>query len=315
MTIMAQVRQLASSGKQREGIALVEHAAAAGDPEALLILANWRLWGLYGPRDSALTLDLLRRAMAKGSGEATHLLATLTGNGTGGDSDPHLARSLLESIAASDPDAARQLEMLDRMPDTTSFDQEHLSVDPDVRMARNFLTAAECAYLIDKAGPLLRPSTIIDQATGRPRPPPVRTSSSMNFDPTSEDLVVHAINRRIAALTATDLAAGEPLHILRYTPGQEFRPHFDAIAGAENQRQWTALIYLNKDFEGGETNFPELGITTLGRSGDCLVFRACGDDGATDRRLRHAGLPVTSGVKWLASRWIRQRAYAAEILR
>jgi len=315
MTIMAQVQRLANSGKPREGIALVERAAAGGDPEALLILANWRLWGLYGPRDPAATLDLLGRAMAGGSGEAARLLATLIGNGTGCQSDPQAAYRLLVSLAPYDPEIARQLTLFDRMAKVVQFDQEPLSADPDVRLARGFLTAEECAYLVARAEPLLRPSTIIDEVTGRPRPHPVRTSSSMNFDPTNEDLVVHAINRRIAALTGTDLAAGEPLHVLRYTPGQEFRPHLDAIAGASNQRQWTALIYLNQGFEGGETNFPELTITTLGRPGDCLIFRVCDDDGATDQRLRHAGLPVTSGVKWLASRWIRKRPYTAEILR
>ena len=315
MTIMAQVQRLAQAGKPREGIALIERAAAASDSEAMLILANWRLWGIYGPRDLVAVHDLLERAVSAGSGEAALLRATLIGNGTGRASDPDAARVLLKGLAAKEPLAVKQLELLDQMPDTASFEEEILSADPDVRIARAFLTSDECAYLIGKAEPVMRPSMIIDQQTGRPRPDPVRTSSSMNFDPSAEDLVIHAIDRRIAALTASDVSAGEPLHILRYIPGQQFRPHLDAIAGADNQRQWTALIYLNDAFGGGETTFPEIGITIVGRPGDCLFFRVCAADGTADQRLRHAGLPVTQGVKWLSSRWIRQRPYTAEILR
>ena len=315
MNIMAEVQRLARAGKPREGIALIERAAADADPEALLILANWRLWGLYGPRDLIAVHDLLERATAVGCGEAALLRATLIGNGTGCASDPRAARAILEGLAPTEPQAAEQLALLDRMATAASFDEEILSTDPAVRMARAFLSGDECAYLIRKAEPLLRPSMILDQQTGRPRPDPVRTSSSMNFDPSNEDLVINAINRRIAALTDSDVAAGEPLHILRYTPGQEFRPHLDAIAGADNQRQWTALIYLNEGFVGGETVFPEIGITTVGKPGDCLIFRVCSNGGTVDLRLRHAGLPVTQGIKWLASRWIRQRPYAPEILR
>lgn len=312
---MAEVQRLARAGKPREGIALIERAAADSDPEALLILAHWRLWGLYGPRDLVAVHDLLESATAAGSSEAALLRATLLGNGTGRASDPRAARAILEGLAATEPQAAEQLALLDRMASAASFDEEILSGDPDVRMARAFLTGDECAYLIRKAEPLLRPSMILDQQTGRPRPDPVRTSSSMNFDPSNEDLVINAINRRIAALTDSDVAAGELLHILRYAPGQEFRPHLDAIAGADNQRQWTALTYLNEGFVGGETVFPEIGITTVGKPGDCLIFRVCSDGGTVDHHLRHAGLPVTQGVKWLASRWIRQRPYSPEILR
>lgn len=310
---MAEAQRLARAGKPADGIALVERSAASGDAEALLALANWRLWGLYGPRDLAAAHRHLERAAAAGSREAAKLRAILIGNGTGRAADPEGARHLMRELAAEDAQAAEQLALLDRMPGTPAFEVEILSADPDIRLLRGFMTGEECDYLVRQAEPLMRPSMIIDPATGRQVPHPFRTSTSMNFDPTLEDLVVHALNRRIAAATGTLVDAGEPLHILHYAPGQEFRPHLDAIDGAKNQRQWTALTYLNDGFEGGETTFLDLGITTIGRKGDCLVFRVAHDDGTADRRVRHAGLPVTAGVKWLASRWIRERPYEAEI--
>ena len=74
-------------------------------------------------------------------------------------------------------------------------------------------------------------------------------------------------------------------------------------------RQLTALIWLNGDFEGGETHFPDIDITVRGGIGDMLVFRNITGDGEPDSRMLHAGLPATNGVKWLASRWIRTENY------
>ena len=48
------------------------------------------------------------------------------------------------------------------------------------------------------------------------------------------------------------------------------------------------------------------GLTVKGRKGDALVFRDIGRDGNFDPLAEHAGLPITSGTKYLASRWIRE---------
>ncbi len=63
---------------------------------------------------------------------------------------------------------------------------------------------------------------------------------------------------------------------------------------------------MSDGYEGVETDFPDLGITIRGAIGDVLLFRSLDEAGRLDPRTRHAGLPVTGGVKWLATRWIRQ---------
>jgi prolyl 4-hydroxylase len=316
MGIMDEVQALARAAKEADAIARVE-AAAASDPEAMFMLANWRLWGLYGPQDLAACHRLLETAEQNGWREAALLRATLIGNGTGCPADPAAARRLLEPFAAENPAIAAQLRLLDAMPPESDAagSAEEVNDNPVIRLARNFLSPDECAYLMRAAEPALRPSTVLDRQTGRPRPDPVRTSRGMNFGPAAEDLVVHAINRRIAAVTGTAVECGEPLHVLCYTQGQEFRPHVDAIAGAANQRQWTALVWLNSGYEGGDTDFPELGIEVTGSPGDCLFFRNVDAQGRPEPRMRHAGLPITRGVKWIASRWIRQMPYVPEIIR
>ena len=101
----------------------------------------------------------------------------------------------------------------------------------------------------------------------------------------------------------------EALYVIRYRPGQEYRPHFDALPGLHNQRAWTAITYLNDDFEGGATVFPELSISVRLGAGDVLIFRNIDQESRPDPRMRHAGEPVTRGVKWIATRWIRERPH------
>lgn len=117
---------------------------------------------------------------------------------------------------------------------------------------------------------------------------------------------MHRINRRIAATSGTALAAGEILHVLAYSPGQQYRLHSDAIPGEANQRTHTLLVWLNDAYEGGATVFPALDIAVRGAPGDALLFENLTAAGKPDERTRHAGLPVKSGRKWLATRWIRR---------
>ncbi|MET0180846.1 MAG: 2OG-Fe(II) oxygenase, partial [Novosphingobium sp.] len=87
------------------------------------------------------------------------------------------------------------------------------------------------------------------------------------------------------------------------------RPHHDAIAGLTNPRVWTVLIYLNEGYGGGETHFPANGLRVKGRIGDAVLFRNLTPAGDPDPLAGHAGLPVSAGEKWLATRWIRARPF------
>ncbi len=308
MSVMERAERLAQAGRQLEAVAAVKLAAEQGESEALLIVAKWRLFGLHGNQELALAHELLGRSAEAGNAEAARLRAILVANGTGCTSDPDRAKALLEALRDKDALAAHQLDVLEKMTPLDSVSQRAVEVvreDPHIHIVRGLLLGPECAYITALAEPALQPSFVLDPRTGRSAPHPIRTSTGMNFGPTQEDLVIHAINRRIAAASGTDVFCGEPLHVLRYSPGQEYKPHVDALPGVANQRAWTVLIYLNEGYSGGETRFTELGLTVRGKRGDALVFCNILPDGRSDGRTRHAGLPVTSGVKWLASRWIR----------
>src|SRR4030095_1215623 len=135
------------------------------------------------------------------------------------------------------------------------------------------------------AVPSLRPSYIDDPATAFGKADPIRTSYGAAFLPHVEDLVLQEINRRIALASGTSVRHAEALYVMRYMPGQEYRPHHDALAGLRNQRAHTAIAYLNQDYEGGETVFPELSISLRLGLGDLLVFNNVDAQGRPDRRM------------------------------
>ena len=309
MKLFEQAAVIARSASPAEAVRFIEDSAARGDPEGQVILAHWLLYGSDRPRDAASARSQLRGAADQGNAQALRILAHLTANGTGGEADREAALDLLrQAAAAGDAGASEQLALLPLlMSDDAAGDAERemLSADPHVEIVRGLLNRQECEYLMRRAEPLLKPSFVDDGKTGIGRPDPIRTSHGAAFVPHEEDLVVQALNRRIAAATGTNVNHAEALYVMRYTPGQEYRPHFDALPGLKNQREWTAIFYLNEDYDGGSTTFPLLDLTVRGRAGDLLVFRNSGENGEPDPRMRHAGEPVTKGEKWIATRWIR----------
>lgn len=61
--------------------------------------------------------------------------------------------------------------------------------------------------------------------------------------------------------------------VRKYRTGGEMGPHIDKnIDNPLNSMDWTALIYLNDDYEGGELVFPELGIELKPSAGSIIFF-------------------------------------------
>lgn len=314
-SLIARANASAAAGRFDEAYRLLSGPAGQDDPEALFVLATWRLSGQIVRRDLAASRDLFGRAARAGHLDAARIHTAFLANGTGGPANWGAAMAVLRDRAKIDPGARAQLRLIEAMPlspagDPQSLpDAERLSDRPDVLSYRAFLTPAECDFLIAESDPWLAPSLVIDPATGRQFQNPIRTSDGMSFPFVDENPAVHALNRRIAAVTGTAPAQGEPLQILRYRNGQEYKPHVDALPDGDNQRILTAIVYLTDGYRGGETLFLRTGLQFRGRRGDLLVFRNTLPDGRADPDTQHAGLPVTAGEKRIASRWIRARPF------
>lgn len=298
-----------------EGIALLVRAGDGGDVDALMQLAVLDFAGAHGPRDLPRGRQWLRKAVEIGHVDGALMEVALVANGSGQDRpDWAEALALLRIAAKGDSVAAEQLALIDEMAldaqgrPTHPARGETLSSAPHVVRYAGLISPGECARIAAIAGPMLEPSAIVDPSTGALRPHPIRTSMAAVIGPAKEDLVIRAINHRLAAVTGTMTEQGEPLSVMRYDVAQQYRMHVDALPGTDNQRIKTAIIYLNHGYLGGETLF-ENGPKIAGRQGDAIVFDNVKSDGSPDLASRHAGLPIAGGVKWIATRWIRQAAY------
>ncbi|MDE2092074.1 MAG: SEL1-like repeat protein [Gammaproteobacteria bacterium] len=176
-----------------------------------------------------------------------------------------------------------------------------------------------CDYLINLAAPRLQRSEVVDPATGKALRVMLRTSSSMNFELSMYDMVVGLACRRLASAAGTTCSHAEPMSILRYLPGEEYKPHYDYFALNEQgvpvvrdkngQRISTVFAYLNDVEEGGETVFPRLATTVAPAKGKAVRFGNCDPGGQPNPDTLHAGLPVIRGEKWLATLWFRERPF------
>jgi prolyl 4-hydroxylase len=189
---------------------------------------------------------------------------------------------------------------------------------PRVVLFGNLLSAEECAQMIEASRRKLQRSTVVNAATGAYEMHPDRTSNGTHFE-RGESEVVARIERRISELVGCPVENGEPIQVLHYPPGGEYKPHHDYFDPAQpgndrvlamgGQRIATVVMYLNDVVAGGSTVFPSLGLDVMPRRGSAVYFAYVTDSGDPDARLLHGGSPVLAGEKWIATKWLRQRAY------
>lgn len=162
----------------------------------------------------------------------------------------------------------------------------------------------------------------------------VRTSQSTSV---ARDDVVRCIERRALDFQGYDIPRShvEPLQLVRYGIGEEYRFHTDwftqaahatADVGGNRRSSFFAYVHVSNDTTGGGTNFPvleaprderwcavvdcdepyERGVTFRPVEGNAVYWENLLPNGAGDERTLHAGLPVTSGHKIGMNIWTRQ---------
>lgn len=286
---------------------LLQRAAFHGDPLAQHYLGAGLILGRDMPKDESAGYAWLQRAAQGGAYVAQAMLNDAQLNESQRCEVPEAATPAL-------PDVSRW-----HWPEPKACEKQSLNDSFEAYSVEGILSAVECEYLINIASPLLRRSATIDPGTGQPTLNELRTSSSMNFDSSTQDIVLEWIERRMAVTAGMPVTHGEPLSILRYRLGEEYQPHYDYIpldsAEAERefatrgQRLLTIFTYLSDVEEGGGTDFPELKVQVPAIRGNAVMFRNCDDDRQPDPRSLHAGMPVKRGEKWLAVLWLRDRPW------
>ncbi len=288
-------------GNPKRGIELVDRAAALGNPEGAALAATVRATSLWRTPDWSSALEYLALAARAGhrpSQEALRILAAGPG----------------EAVGASDA-WDEQRNNVDLQHWLSPPPVETLRESPRIRSIAGFIPSAVCDWLIAQVRGRLQRATIYDKRTGGDVLDERRINSQSDLGVENMGLLTFVVRARMAALLGCAEEAMEIPKVLHYAPGETFAPHYDYLTPDEpayavelaqrGQRAETFLIYLNDDYEGGETSFTDLGLAHRGAKGDALWFANLDASGEPDPDTRHAGLPPTRGEKWVFSQWIR----------
>lgn len=180
---------------------------------------------------------------------------------------------------------------------------------------QNVFSTMMCRHFVLKFKAQMKPSMVYDPVTGRGEPNPVRTSTYLQVTNQHIDWFVLDAERRLAQISGVEANFGEPLSVLQYSAGQQYKPHYDAFVGDDEaieamledggQRMKTMICYLQSANDGGETAFIRKGIKLNPLPGNVLIFDNADDDGNILKDSYHAGLPVKKGTKWIMTKWIR----------
>jgi len=166
-----------------------------------------------------------------------------------------------------------------------------------------------------KADALFTPSTVV----GIEGADPSRTSETAWIK--KDDPVARKIFEKASQLSGKPMNCCEDLQVVRYKPGTFYRAHHDSCCDDSKgcadfetrggQRVATLLVYLNDDFTDGETHFPDHDDLKLkAPPGSAIFFRPMGSDEAKCHpKALHAGLPISSGTKYVCNAWVRENNF------
>jgi hypothetical protein len=332
-------------GQHDDAIDMLARATKRGDIEATTRLGKRLLVGDRAPHLAAEGARFLFDAAKLGGAEAASRMAVLVGTGAFFKQDWNGALNLLLTAAergwrpaqdqirvlAEDRDLAdsatgsgrtadiwRRLAMTIDFPYWNSTPQGiTLNEAPLVRSFPDLIPGRVCNWFVERARPKLERAQVYDAQTGHDTIHSTRTNTAASFDMLQTDMVMLLVQNRMVAASGIPLSHFEASTVLHYGLGEEITDHFDFVDPRTpnymsaikkyGQRVMTFLIYLNDDYEGGETEFPKLDLSHKGRLGEGTYFINAHPDGQPDLRTVHAGRPPAQGEKWIFSQFIRDR--------
>jgi len=194
-----------------------------------------------------------------------------------------------------------------------STDQNEIN-GPWVVIFDNFLTNEECERLIHagmKKGYEL--STSLRHGIENQKVvSDLRTSTNTWCD---EECLndTQDILEKIQLITGIPHDNAEHLQLLRYEPGQQCFVHNDFLVDHKDRPQGirilTLYFYLSNVEEGGQTHFPEIGVSVEPKKGRAVLWPSVlnEDPDKQDPQTSHGSHPIISGTKYGANAFIHQR--------
>lgn len=194
---------------------------------------------------------------------------------------------------------------------------EALMSDPydEPYIINNIITKEEAKYIIDNASIEFNDSTIAGQVLNTN----IRKSKTAWLYKESDPLILNIVTR-IANIVKLPIENTEALQVVRYEPNGYYKEHHDSCCDNSNicydfikrggHRIKTVLIYLNDDFTEGATYFPVLNKKYKPPKYSAIIFNPLAVNcNKCHPKALHAGLPVASGVKYVANLWFREHEF------
>lgn len=189
-----------------------------------------------------------------------------------------------------------------------------LSQDPWILEVSNFLTDKEVDDILDsvtKWDQSKESGEIDSSGEGKAIITAARTSSTFwcNLD-CEKSSPSEQIRHKIVDLLQIPKIHYEPIQLLRYTEGQRFVPHhdfsFQELSLPCGPRVLTFFLYLSDVEEGGNTYFPDLGVSIEPKRGKAVLWAntLSRNPLAKDIRMTHEAQVVKVGVKYAANVWV-----------
>lgn len=307
----------------KDGAGLIADASARGGAEAAAVLAVLYAVGASRGQGIQAGLQSLIVAAERGWPAARAQLAVLAPQPSAGVTAQPSAGATVEPNAgvtvAPSPDIDWRVvgQGIDLAAWQTPPAATDLSASPLVRCYGSFASPAVCQWLIEKARGRLSRALVYEAISREVMAKPTRTNTAAVFNMVDTDFVLVLAQLRMAACLGVPLRQFEAITVLHYDAGEEITEHYDFVdpnlpsyaqeLAEKGDRVVTFLVYLNDDYQGGETAFPRLDLSHKGSRGEGMFF-VNAEHGRADTRTLHAGRTPVGGEKWIVSQFIRDRA-------
>ena len=169
---------------------------------------------------------------------------------------------------------------------------EKLILDEDVYLIKNFLSDAECQTYIEQSEAIGYEEATVTTNEGQKMIKAIRNNQRVIIQ--DVDLATDFWRRAQSFVTEryedwSPIAINEQFRFYKYAVNQRFNKHRDGRfrRNPNEESRLTLMVYLNDNFEGGETEFDA--FTVVPEKGTALVFR---------HDIKHKGCRVREGFKY-----------------
>ena len=234
-------------------------------------------------------------------------------------SDYNISNVILDPVPRETENSPHYFEYID--PHTADPPFVWLSNMPRVAYIPNFISDEECTELIDTHKSYISRSLVTATHGGN-----VLDSVRTSAQTWGRGPAASAVVDRVRAYCGWNRSyhSYETLQILKYEKSQKYNSHNDFLdperyGEQTTNRAITVMLYFNDVEAGGETIFPEasdkprtfeftnwnVGLRIRPKKGAAVVFYDMTPEGAYDYASLHGAVPVTKGVKWAGTVWLR----------